>query len=66
MGNILTPTQVRTEPSLEWDAEENSFYTVILTDPDAQSRVNPTFRENHHWLVVNIPGKRVSEGQVKT
>lgn len=35
-----------------------------MTDPDAPSRANPTKREWHHWLVVNIPGDNVSEGQV--
>jgi len=66
LGNVLTPTLVKSEPCLEWTPEENALYTVILTDPDAPSRVDPKFRENHHWLVVNIPGNRISEGQVKT
>ena len=28
------------------------------------SRVDPKFGEWHHWLVVNIPGNKLSEGQV--
>ena len=66
LGNVLTPTQVKTEPSLLWTADENAYYTALLTDPDAPSRADPQFRENHHWLVVNIPGNRVGEGEVKT
>jgi len=34
-----------------------------MTDPDAPSRVNPKYREWHHWLVVNIPQTRVAEGK---
>ena len=37
----------------------------VITDPDAPSRQNPKFREWHHWLVVNIPGCDISEGEVK-
>ena len=33
-----------------------------LPDPDAPSRKDPKFREWHHWLVGNIPGNKVSEG----
>ncbi len=49
-----------------WSAEEDAYYTVIFTDPDAPSRADPQFREVHHWLVVNIPGNRLAEGEVKT
>ena len=66
LGNVLTPTQVKTEPTLVWSAEEDEHYTVIFTDPDAPSRADPQFREVHHWLVVNIPGNRLAEGEVKT
>lgn len=34
-----------------------------MLDPDAPSRAQPDFREWHHWLVVNIPGDKVAEGE---
>jgi Phospholipid-binding protein len=34
-----------------------------LPDPDAPSRKEPKFREWHHWLVGNIPGNKLSEGE---
>jgi phosphatidylethanolamine-binding protein (PEBP) family uncharacterized protein len=37
-----------------------------MTDPDAPSRENPTYREWHHWLVVNVPGNKISEGEIKS
>lgn len=64
MGDELKPTQVKSAPiKLSWPTDEDTFYTLILTDPDAPSRPNPTFREWHHWLVVNIPGTNVQQGQ---
>ncbi|XP_015368042.1 PREDICTED: protein D3-like [Diuraphis noxia] len=62
LGNELTPTQVKDEPSVRWNAESNSFYTLCLTDPDA----GPKLKEFHHWLVGNIPGSDVSMGETLT
>lgn len=64
LGNILTPTQVQKQPQIEWQADANSFYTLIMTDPDAPSRTEPKFREFRHWTVVNIPGNHIEEGDV--
>ncbi|XP_018312464.1 protein D2 isoform X1 [Mycetomoellerius zeteki] len=64
IGIVLTPTQVRDVPQVQWEAEKNAFYTLCMTDPDAPSRQNPTNREWHHWLVGNIPESNVSEGEV--
>ncbi|KHN77275.1 26 kDa secreted antigen [Toxocara canis] len=64
-GNPLTPAQVSSPPTrLGWDADSNGLYTLILTDPDAPSRQNPTLREWLHWLVINIPGNNTSRGNV--
>lgn len=62
-GNILTPTQVKDFPKIDWPAKENTFYTICMTDPDAPSRKEPTFREWHHYLVVNVPGTKIEEGE---
>ncbi|XP_018566689.1 phosphatidylethanolamine-binding protein homolog F40A3.3 isoform X1 [Anoplophora glabripennis] len=64
LGNVLTPTQVKDQPNVSWEADNNSFYTLCMTDPDAPSRQQPKFREWHHWLVSNIPGNDVSKGEV--
>ncbi|KAK9723173.1 Phosphatidylethanolamine-binding protein [Popillia japonica] len=56
-GNVLTPTQVKDVPTVKWDADNTALYTLCMTDPDAPSRKEPTFREWHHWLVGNIPGE---------
>lgn len=30
-GVELTPTQVKDEPSIEWEAEDGAFYTLLMT-----------------------------------
>ncbi|XP_044763039.1 phosphatidylethanolamine-binding protein homolog F40A3.3-like [Coccinella septempunctata] len=62
-GNELTPTQVKDIPSVKWTADASTLYTLCMTDPDAPSRKEPTYREWHHWLVGNIPGNDVSKGE---
>ncbi|VDM56912.1 unnamed protein product [Angiostrongylus costaricensis] len=64
LGNVLTPTQVKNPPKLVWDTDQGALYTVIFTDPDAPSRKEPTYREWHHWLVVNVPGNDIGQGDV--
>lgn len=63
LGNTLTPTQVQKQPKVEYEAEEDSFYTLAMQDPDAPSRREPSRREFRHWLVINIPGKNVEKGE---
>jgi phosphatidylethanolamine-binding protein (PEBP) family uncharacterized protein len=63
-GVVLTPTQVKDPPSVTWQADANKFYLLCMTDPDAPSRKDPKFREWHHWLVGNIPGDRIADGEV--
>ncbi|XP_055907077.1 protein D3-like [Eupeodes corollae] len=65
-GVEVTPTQVKNQPKVQWKAQKNAFYTLILTDPDAPSRAEPKMREFQHWLVVNIPGDDISAGEVLT
>ncbi|XP_017026015.1 protein D3 [Drosophila kikkawai] len=63
-GQVLTPTQVKDQPSVKWEANADKLYTLCMTDPDAPSRKEPTFREWHHWLVGNIPGGDIAKGEV--
>jgi phosphatidylethanolamine-binding protein len=30
-GSELTPTNVKDEPNVEWNAEDGSFYTLLMT-----------------------------------
>lgn len=64
MGNELTPTEVKDVPSVRWEAENSTYYTLAMVDPDAPSREQPIYREVKHWLVVNILGNDLTTGDV--
>ncbi|XP_068156697.1 protein D3-like [Drosophila tropicalis] len=64
LGKELTPTQVKDQPTVTWDADAGSLYTLLMVDPDAPSRADPKLREILHWAVINIPGNTVADGQV--
>jgi len=52
-----------------WSHNQSSdiWYSYpILTDPDAPSRANPVRREFRHWLVGNIPGDKLDQGETLT
>lgn len=62
-GNVLTPTQVKDLPKVTFDAKSDQLYTLLMVDPDAPSRVKPTFREILHFAISNIPGGDLSKGE---
>jgi len=64
MGNEFRPSDVASEPKVQWDVDSSSFYTLANVDPDAPSRANPKFREWRHWLVANISGSDVKTGDI--
>lgn len=66
LGNNLTPTSVKDEPYVEWSADPNNLHALMMIDPDAPSRTNPLARSFKHWLVINIPGSDVAEGDIIT
>lgn len=48
---------------MEYEADKEKLYTLIMSDPDAPSRAEPKFREFFHWGVINIPGSDISAGR---
>lgn len=61
-GAELTPTIVQFVPKIEWDADPNELYTLLMVDPDAPSRAEPQLRSVKHWAAINIPGSDVEKG----
>lgn len=51
LGNEIAPVDVKEQPKITYEASQNDYYTLIMTDPDAPSRANPVRREFRHWLV---------------
>uniref|UniRef100_A0A3B1K268 Phosphatidylethanolamine binding protein 4 n=1 Tax=Astyanax mexicanus TaxID=7994 RepID=A0A3B1K268_ASTMX len=70
---MFIPQEAREKISREWGppkvqlatADEKKKYTLILVDPDAPSRTNPTRSYWRHWVVVDIEGKGLRAGDVK-
>ncbi|KAI6656338.1 Protein D3-like [Oopsacas minuta] len=63
-GCVLTPTQLKNRPvCISWPTDGDNLYTLMMIDPDAPSRADPKYRHWLHWLVVNIPGCKVGEGE---
>lgn len=63
LGHELTPTDVIQPPEINWDAKNSTYYTLAMVDPDAPSRIEPTYREIIHWLVINIVENDLSTGE---
>jgi len=62
-GVVLKPSQVSSVPKVVFEPYLNKdLYTLILTDPDAPSRAEPSMREYVHWMVTNIPGNDIASG----
>lgn len=62
-GKELSPAEVREEPKVEWYADPTALHTLVMIDPDSPSRMEPSNREFAHWLVGNIPGRHVQNGE---
>ncbi|XP_017271628.1 39S ribosomal protein L38, mitochondrial isoform X2 [Kryptolebias marmoratus] len=60
-GNRLTPTEAASAPQISFDAEEDSLWTLLLTSPDEHLLDDEA--EYVHWLVGNIPGGAVQDGE---
>ncbi|KAH8294726.1 hypothetical protein KR018_002201, partial [Drosophila ironensis] len=64
-GNELKPMQVRDEPAVTWPASADSYYTLLMVDPDMPNAIRPFQREFLHWMVLNIPSNLLSLGDVR-
>nr|ANS56351.1 FT-like protein [Zamia furfuracea] len=55
-GCELRPSAVSSAPRVFVGGDDlETFYALVMTDPDAPSPSNPTLREYIHWIVVDIP-----------
>ncbi|KAG0321475.1 hypothetical protein BGZ99_003908 [Dissophora globulifera] len=62
LGNKLSVKETQHAPRVSFEPENaESKYTLVMTDPDAPSRQNPTMREYRHWVVTNIPSGSAME-----
>jgi phosphatidylethanolamine-binding protein (PEBP) family uncharacterized protein len=57
-GIFLTPKQTQNQPSITFDTNNKSLYTLIMHDPDAP------VGNYLHWIVVNIPENKIEKGDI--
>ncbi|GBM41207.1 OV-16 antigen [Araneus ventricosus] len=64
-GNLLSTKETQNPPTIvEYKADKNKLYTLLMFDPDVPTPQNPTLADFRHWLVENIPGDDVKSGDV--
>jgi phosphatidylethanolamine-binding protein (PEBP) family uncharacterized protein len=55
-GEFISPQMAQIKPNIEYNAVEDTLYTLLMYDPDAPAG-------NHlHWIVINIPGSNINHG----
>jgi len=57
-NTAMDTSQMQMKPTLSWVNQASDLYTVIIEDIDI---INPPIKYNH-WLVTNIPGEDVYNG----
>ncbi|XP_071958955.1 large ribosomal subunit protein mL38-like [Antedon mediterranea] len=61
-GNVVTPFETKESPSISYESNDDDWWTILLTNPDGNLHKPDT--EVLHWLVTNVPGESVNNGQV--
>eukprot|EP00246_Nothoceros_aenigmaticus_P017245 TRINITY_DN82_c0_g1_i5.p1 TRINITY_DN82_c0_g1~~TRINITY_DN82_c0_g1_i5.p1 ORF type:complete len:142 (+),score=8.85 TRINITY_DN82_c0_g1_i5:398-823(+) len=64
-GCEIKPSATTSPPSVQiaGRTSSDSYFTLVMTDPDAPSPSEPSMREWVHWIVTNIPASTdVSQG----
>lgn len=61
-GEILSIDITKEQPKFEYNFEKDTYYTLIMIDPDAPSKKNPIYKNWLHWIAGNIKsdGKTLS------
>ncbi len=65
-GNVMKTIDVAEQPLVYWktDPIQKYYYTLLMISPDYPTRAHPTLANFLHWMVVNIPGGHVEDGEV--
>lgn len=62
-GNVLESIKTRAMPTIQYEAKENTMYTIMMVDPDIPIKDTAAEAWNH-YTIVNVPGDKVDQGQV--
>ncbi|KPJ11126.1 39S ribosomal protein L38, mitochondrial [Papilio machaon] len=59
-GNVIKPAEAGEQPSVAYESDDNSLWTLVLTSLDGHLTEND--KEYVHWLVANIPSNNIERG----
>lgn len=59
-GNVIKPAEAKDAPSVYYETDGNSLWTLALTNLDGH--LTKSDKEYVHWLVANIPGNCIEKG----
>jgi phosphatidylethanolamine-binding protein (PEBP) family uncharacterized protein len=62
-GHFLESKKVQEKPSIKYEAKSDSFYTLMMVDPDIPLKSTEHDAWNHYTLV-NVPGNDLTQGEV--
>jgi len=62
LGEAWQKDQTGQQPTVKFEKLGDKLVTLIMLDPDAPSKTNPTNRSWLHWLVTNIRENDISSG----
>ncbi|CAG9864449.1 unnamed protein product [Phyllotreta striolata] len=60
-GNIIKPSEATNKPSVSYDCDENTLWTLTLVNPDGH--LTDQNSEYIHWFVGNIPENNINKGE---
>lgn len=61
-GDRLDVQSASNMPNVSFSGDENCLYSLLMVDPDAPSHSNPTNRDYLHWMILNVPADRITNG----
>ncbi|XP_046964048.1 protein D1-like [Vanessa cardui] len=62
LGTEVNPVQTLFPPVVSYEANSTELYTFMFFGPDLPIDVVPRYTQFLHWLIVNIPGEDMENG----
>jgi len=61
-GNEMLIASTQSPPTVSFPTEPSHYYSLLMLDPDNDTRQTHIYRQFLHWMVVNIPGVAGGQG----
>ena len=61
-GNEMLISSTQPMPTVSFPTQAGHYYSLLMIDPDNDSRETHKFRQFIHWWLINIPGTAGGQG----